>query len=126
MTRLRLGSPQHQAFCPFMDLSDPHLFRPDRRKLWLALADRVESDPQAFDIALGNIDRWLARGRLQAAPLLEWRHRLEAARSNPNHMAQLLAWMRADNHDSEPLKSCSPFPGLLSEAELLALRQDAA
>jgi hypothetical protein len=106
-----------------MDLSDPHLFRPDRRRLWNALADRVEAAPECLSLPLANIERWLARGRIQAAPLLEWRRRLETALANPEAFGALIAWMRADNHDSEPLKSCSPFPGLLTERELLDLRE---
>jgi hypothetical protein len=104
-----------------MDLSDPHLFRPDPRRLWNALADRVEAAPDSLGLPLRNIERWLAHGRLQAAPLLEWRRRLEQARAAPEAFAALIQWMRADNYDSEPLKSCSPFPGLLSEMEWLAL-----
>jgi hypothetical protein len=104
-----------------MDLADPHLFRPDRRRLWNALADRVEAAPECLALPLANIERWLARGRIQAAPLLEWRRRLEAAKADPHSFQALITWMRANNHDSEPLKSCSPFPGLLTDAELLAL-----
>jgi hypothetical protein len=104
-----------------MDLSDPHLFRPDPHRLWNALADRVEAAPHSLALPLGNIERWLAHGRLQATPLLEWRKRLEQARAVPEAFAALIEWMRADNFDSEPLKSCSPFPGLLSEMEWLAL-----
>jgi hypothetical protein len=93
--------------------------------MWNAIADRVEAQPESLALPLANIERWLARGRLQARPLLEWRQRLEQARATPEALSALLAWLRADNFDSEPLKSCSPFPGLLSEGELVALRQAA-
>lgn len=106
-----------------MILEDPHLFRPCRERLWRTLAERVKSDPACLALPLANIDRWLARGRLQAAPLLEWRKRLEAARRSEEELAALLDWMEAPNHDSEPLKSCSPFPGLLSESEWEALKE---
>lgn len=122
---MALESARLSATFPPMELSDPHLFRPDRRRLWNAIADRVESAPERLALPLANIDRWLARGRLQAAPLLEWRRRLEQALTSPEALAALILWMRADNHDSEPLKSCSPFPGLLTEAEWLELRQTA-
>ncbi len=106
-----------------MTLSDPHLFRPSRERLWQALAKRVIADPACLDLPLANIERWLAHGRLQAAPLLEWKRRIEKAKGSELEFAELVAWMQAPNHDSEPLKSCSPFPGLLSDAELEALME---
>jgi hypothetical protein len=106
-------------------LEDPHLFRPSRERLWQALARRVRRDPSCLELPLANIERWLLRGRLQAAPLLEWRRRLEGARRSEAELAALTDWMEAPNHDSEPLKSCSPFPGLLSEAEWEALKDPA-
>ncbi len=108
-----------------MTLTDPHLFRPCRMRLWQALARRVKSDPASLEIPLANIERWLTQGRLQAAPLLEWRKRLEGARSSVTELAALTSWMEEPNHDSEPLKSCSPFPGLLSDAELESLKAEA-
>lgn len=108
-----------------MTLSDPHLFRPSRERLWQALAQRVKMDPACLELPLANIERWLAQGRLQAAPLLEWRRRIEGAKCSGAELAALVAWMQAPNHDSEPLKSCSPFPGLLSESEWEALKEAA-
>ena len=108
-----------------MILSDPHLFRPNRKLLWQTLAQRVRTDPACLEVPLANIERWLAQGRLQAAPLLEWRKRLEGARCSAAALVALTDWMEAPNHDSEPLKSCSPFPGLLSEVEWESLKSDA-
>ena len=105
-----------------MMLSDPHLFRPSRKRLWEALACKVEKDPSCLSLPLSNIDRWLARGRIQTAPLIEWRSRLLLALKSPQSLNELIVWMKSDNHDSEPLKSCSPFPGLLTDAELQALK----
>ncbi len=104
-----------------MTLSDPHLFRPSRKRLWEALARKVEKDPACLALPLSNIDRWLARGRVQRAPLIEWQRRLMLALQSPEALRELVAWMSRDNHDSEPLKSCSPFPGLLTDAELQGL-----
>jgi hypothetical protein len=47
---------------------------------WKALAERVRSDAACLEVPLANNERWLTQGRLQAAPLLEWRLRLQAAR----------------------------------------------
>lgn len=108
-----------------MILQDPHLFRPSRERLWQALAQRVKADPACLELPLANIERWLGQGRLQKGPLLEWRKRLEAARHSKLELVALTDWMAAPNHDSEPLKSCSPFPGLLSDTELETLNSNA-
>lgn len=108
-----------------MILQDPHLFRPSRERLWQALAQRVKADPRCLELPLANTERWLGQGRLQAAPLLEWRRRLEGAKRSMPELMALTEWMAAPNHDSEPLKSCSPFVGLLSETKMEALRMDA-
>ena len=84
----------------------------------------MEADPSRLSLPLENIERWLASGRLHPAPLTEWKSRLEAASKEPGAWAALIAWMRADNYDEEPLKSCSPFPGLLSRRELLDLAEE--
>jgi hypothetical protein len=72
----------------------------------------VEREPWVLGVPLANIGRWLARGRLRPEPLLEWRRRIEEAQVSPEALAALLAYLRADNADAEPLKSCSPFVGL--------------
>ncbi len=101
-----------------ISLEDPHLFRPDRRRLWNQIAHKLESSRDCIGLPLANIERWLKQGRLHPSPLLEWRHRLTQAQRSDEAMASLLAFLRKDNHDSETLKSCSPFVGLLSQAEL--------
>ena len=56
-----------------MELTDPHLFRPDRARLWEAIADKVATHPStlqaalsaAFIIAMRNVDwppAWQATG----------------------------------------------------------------
>ncbi len=107
-----------------MILRDPHLYRPSRERLWQALAQRVKADPACLELPLANIERWLGQGRLQAAPLLEWRRRLVVAQHSQAELLALTDWMASPNHYSEPLKSCSPFPGLLKESELEALNDN--
>ena len=99
-------------------LQDPHLFRPDRRRLWNQIARKLESSRGSIDLPLANIERWLKQGRLHTSPLLDWRNRLTKAQTSDEAFNSLLAFLRADNNDAEPLKSCSPFVGLLSQAEL--------
>ncbi len=86
--------------------------------MWNAIADRIQSDPDCLSLALDNIDRWLKSGRLHPAPLREWREMINEALSNTQKMILFLQYLREDNHDSEQLKSCSPFPGLLAKEEL--------
>lgn len=90
-------------------LEDPH-FRPrDHAERWRRLADHLRRRPEDFAIALETLDRWEAWGRTHPGPILEWRSRISAALGDPHAMDALLAWMAEDNHDAEPLKSCSPF-----------------
>jgi hypothetical protein len=51
-------------------------------------------------------------------PILEWRRLIEAAQQDPSRFTQLIDFLRAENHDHEPLKSCSPFVGLPHEPTL--------
>ncbi|MCX6878606.1 MAG: hypothetical protein NTW21_33045 [Verrucomicrobia bacterium] len=90
---------------------DFHLYRRDRRDHWRDIAARIRAQPGVLNVPLANIDRWLTKGRLHPGPLLEWQRRIIAAQAKPAELAHLLAYLEADNHDAEPLKSCSPFVG---------------
>ena len=103
---------------PMVSLQDPHLFRPDRRRLWNQIALKLEGSRESLQLPLENIERWLQHGRLHPAPLLEWRDWLIKAQVSDEAWADLLKFLRADNCDEQPLKSCSPFVGLLSRDEL--------
>jgi len=105
-------------FCVMESLQDPHLFRPDRRQLWNQIANKLESSRESIELPLANIERWLKHGRLHNGPLLDWRDRLTQAQISDEAFNSLIAYLRADNCDAERLKSCSPFVGLLSHAEL--------
>lgn len=91
---------------------DHHFRREDRASHWRHLARHVEAHPEDLAIALENLDRWQALGRVHPGPILEWRRRIQAARSSAEGMRALLRFMEEPNHDSEPIKSCSPFVGL--------------
>lgn len=88
---------------------DFHLYRSDRLSKWRQLALDIPDHPEILAAALHNIERWLARGRLHPAPLLEWRQRIHTATSNKAEMQRFLEFIASDDFDSEPLKSCSPF-----------------
>jgi len=100
-----------------MSPPDPHFRRKDPGAHWRRVAAHLRAHPADLAIARENLDRWERWGRTHAAPLREWRRRLEAARNDPAAWEELLAWLAADNHDAEPLKSCSPFVGLPLEEE---------
>lgn len=80
---------------------------------WQRLAEHLRAHPDAFAIALENLDRWEAWGRTHTAPLRQWCHRILSAQADPATMDTFLNWLAADNVDAEPLKSCSPFAGVL-------------
>jgi hypothetical protein len=91
---------------------DHHFLREDRTLLWRRISSHLAGHPEDLQIALENIARWMKSGRLHPAPLLDWRERILAARESPEKFDQLIAFLAEPNHDSEPIKSCSPFVGL--------------
>lgn len=95
-----------------MNPDDHHFRREDRAQRWRRIAAHVERHPEDLEIALENLDRWEAFGRVHSGPIRDWRERILAARSSPEARRALLDFLAAPNHDSEPIKSCSPFVGL--------------
>jgi len=96
-----------------MLLEDPH-FRPrDHTAHWQNLASHLAAHPEDFDIALENLDRWENLARVHPGPIHEWRARIHRARQSPQAMRDLLTYLVTPNHDAEPLKSCSPFVGII-------------
>ena len=95
-----------------MGANDHHFLREDRKVLWQRIARHIETHPEDLRTALENLDRWEAVGRVHPGPLREWRERIVAAQRSEEALQELVAFLAAPNHDSEPLKSCSPFVGL--------------
>lgn len=86
---------------------------------WLFTAAKIERDPSLLSIPLANIERWIAAGELgNTAALLDWRSGIEAAQASPEGLRKLLELMRDDREVAWYLKTCSPFPGVLSRNEL--------
>jgi hypothetical protein len=100
-------------------VDDPEVHRnPVIQQRWLYTADKIERQPGLLSIPLANIERWLASGALgNPQPLLEWRALIEAAQSCPQGMQALLQLMRDDREEAWYLKTCSPFPGVLTKQE---------
>jgi len=95
-----------------MSAADFHYLREDREILWRRIAAHIQRHPSDLSIALENLDRWEALGRVHPGPIHDWRNRILKARQSPGSMRELIDFLAAPNHDSEPIKSCSPFVGL--------------
>lgn len=86
---------------------------------WLFMAGKIERQPELLEIPLKNIARWIAMDRLgDVRPLILWRERIEKAKSSKEAFADLLAFLRDEGEEARFMKSCSPFPGVLSEEEM--------
>lgn len=105
-------SPPPGRFFTPMSADDHHFRREDREDLWRRIARHIEDHPGDLDIVLENLDRWQTLGRVHPGPIHEWRRRITEAQSSPDAMRALIAFLAEPNHDSEPIKSCSPFVGL--------------
>lgn len=103
-----------------MSSTDHHFLREDRAIHWGRIAEHLAASPGDLAIPLANIERWLALGRVHPTPLLDWRRRILAARTSATQLADFLNYLREDDHDSNPFKSCSPFVGLPFEETALA------
>jgi hypothetical protein len=85
---------------------------------WLFLADKLERSPELLAIPLKNIHRWVSAGRLGDTWALDiWKEMIESALSSEDGMLHLLQFLRDDGERARQLKSCSPFPGLLTRNE---------
>jgi len=85
---------------------------------WLFLADKIERAPELLSIPLKNIQRWMASERLgDPWALGEWKSLIEAAQHSEAKMTELLHLLRDDGESARQLKSCSPFPGVLTRNE---------
>lgn len=90
----------------------------DRRSLALhdAVAAKIEAAPELLDVARANLARWLESN--PAPALREWQALLERA-----SLPQLLALLRSSDERSTRLRQSSPFAGLLTPQERLAILQ---
>ncbi len=96
-----------------MNASDFHCFRSDPVERWRGIAEVLEAQPEAWEWALANIQRWLAQGGVHPAPLLEWRQWLQEGCREKTKREALIKALRhppADAHEDQ-LRSCSPFVG---------------
>ena len=85
---------------------------------WLFTAGKIGRDPPLLSIPLENIERWMVSGHLgNLDPLRRWRAIINEARESPEGLRKLLELLRDDSEEARFLKSCSPFPGVLTKTE---------
>ncbi len=86
--------------------------------LALAVADKIEHDPELLRVALDNIARWLERGVLSSPQWsLRWRDLLERARQEPGAFRAVLEILRSRSEEAARWRDFSPFAGVLSASE---------
>ena len=97
------------------DEFSPH---PSVHQRWCFLADKVGRAPWLLDIPLKNINRWRAAGRLGSFYYLnQWEELILTAQKSSEGLAALVKTMKDDSEETRPLRSCSPFPGVLTKEE---------
>jgi hypothetical protein len=105
-----------------MKLSEKSLEKYDQHPLifqrWIFLAEKLEQSPELLSIPLCNIQKWMKAGRLGDPWALErWKCMIDEARESEEGFVKLLRFLRDDGESARQLKSCSPFPGVLTREE---------
>ena len=91
--------------------------RIDERSLALhvRVAEKLTADPALLDIARQNIGRWQSASDTASPGLAEWRQILDGS------LADVIAFMTERSERATRLRQSSPFAGVLTEAERLAI-----
>jgi len=84
----------------------------DERSLALhvAVAAKLEAQPELLDVARQNLQRWLSMR--PAAALREWQAILDRT-----PLPEVIGLLRARSEDAARLRQSSPFAGVLSKSE---------
>ena len=82
-----------------------------------AIADKIEAQPELLEIALANIERWLAQDHSAPHRLEQWRQIILEARASADGLRRLLAILRDPGEAATHLRSFSPFAGVLTTQE---------
>ena len=91
----------------------------DERSLELhrAIARKLQAQPSLLQIAQGNLSRWLGSESPDPLdPLWEWRQILSEW-----SLDDIQALLESEDEEAVRLRQSSPFPGVLSESERLAI-----
>ncbi len=92
--------------------------RADERSkmLQLLIAKKLRKNPELWEIPMNNIGRWKKAMRNPAASMLEWEKIFRKYGKQ-----KILRILEGDSEESIRLRSSSPFTGILSERERMAI-----
>lgn len=96
----------------------PHI---DRRMLAMArlVAEKIDRNPQLLQVATDNLERWARTNRNGlSVGKAEWKALIER-----HSWPELSAILVQDNDEGQRLRSSSPFTGIITEAEWIAIVQ---
>ena len=91
----------------------------DQRSLALdrLIADKVEARPELLQHAVRTLERWIAQRQPNpSAVFLEWQKTLRE-----RSLTDVLNLLRSDSEEARRLRQSSPFCGILSPDERLAI-----
>ena len=83
--------------------------------LHVRVAEKLTADPSLLDIARQNIGRWQSSSDAASPALAEWRQILDGS------LADIVNLLIERSERATRLRQSSPFAGVLTEAERLAI-----
>ena len=81
------------------------------------IAGRIRADASAIDEAIGNLDRWDARGVGPVGRRQAWRRLLLSAKASARGRDALLDLLLDTGEEARRLKDFAPFAGMLPREE---------
>lgn len=96
--------------------------RLDARSLALhqLIAAKLAENPELLDVARSNLERWLGENAGAVPALLEWQRILQQP------LDKITAILTDPSEDATRLRQSSPFAGVLTEEERLAIYESFA
>ena len=83
--------------------------------LHVCVAEKLTADPSLLDIARQNIGRWQSASDTASPALAEWQQILDGS------LADVIALLTERSERATRLRQSSPFAGVLTETERLAI-----
>jgi hypothetical protein len=85
--------------------------------LYPLIADKVEHNPAAVNVALATLSKWEALGEAPSDRLATWRRILCDAKKGKVGMKRLLVVLRDESESNRRLLDFGPFAGVLTREE---------
>jgi hypothetical protein len=92
-------------------------YNPVIYQMWCFLADKIEREPSLLSIPLENMERWIKQGISSQKLLLLWKPMIEEAQRSEGGLKRLATFLRSDSEEARYMKSCDPWPGVLTKEE---------